>query len=110
MGAMKYGDVVRFQQTVHPSLRSRLREIGLCVNVDIHRNRKKIALVHNNDHRFVANQLVDVGNDTPRQVDCVAHKQDQGMLLERDLLDNLLRHRSRNDILVHLPTEAQLRT
>ena len=109
-GARKYGDVVRFQQTEHPSLRSHLREVGLRINAAPHRNGKKIALVHNNDHWLVVNQLVEVGNDTTRQVDCVTHEQDQGVLLERDLLDNLLRHRSRNDILVHLPTEAQLHT
>ena len=48
-------------------------------------------------------KLVQVGHDASRQVDGITHEEDQGVLLERDFANDLLRDGCGDFVLIHLP-------
>ena len=103
-----YCDVVRLQQTVHPPLSPGRREVYLSLIPLSERNGEQVTLVHHHHHWLVVDELVQMGHDASREIDGVTHEEDQGVLLERDFANDLLRDGGGDFILLHFPTVPQL--
>ena len=101
-GGEKYVDVVSFEETKDPALHLRGGRT----------HRQQIGFVYDYNHWLFVDQFVQMGNDTSLeevevgliaygQIHCIAHEQNQRVLLERNAVDYFLRNRGRNLISLH---------